>query len=146
MKNFFFLVLGLIIILGSIFLFFKRQLINEGQIQTIKIGEISIQVEIVDTPETREKGLSGREALPEGTGMLFIFDSPAQYGFWMKDMDFAIDIVWVDGESRVIGIEREVLPNTFPQTFYPNQPIKYVLELPAGSANRYNIDIGAVVQ
>jgi uncharacterized protein len=146
MKNFFFLTLGLIIILGSIFLFFKRNLNDRNQIQTIRIGDTSIQVEVVDTPETREKGLSGREALPEGTGMLFIFDRPTQYGFWMKDMKFAIDIVWIDEKSHVIGIEKEVLPNTFPQIFYPDQAVKYVLELPAGSANRYHIDIGAVVQ
>lgn len=146
MKKIFFLILGLIIIFGSIFLFFDQTLKRSGKAKIIKINDTSIEVEIVDTPETREKGLSGREMLPEGTGMLFIFDSPAPYGFWMKNMNFPIDIVWIDEKYHVVGIEREVLPSTFPQTFYPNQPVKYVLELPAGSANRYHIDIGAVVQ
>lgn len=146
MKNTFFLVVGLVLIFGSIFLFFERTLMKEGKVKVLKINDVNIEVEVADTPETREKGLSGREKLPEGTGMLFIFDRPNQYGFWMKDMRFAIDIVWIDEKYHVVGIEREVLPSTFPQTFYPNQPIKYVLELPAGSSDRYNIDINTVVQ
>ncbi|MDO8728958.1 MAG: DUF192 domain-containing protein [bacterium] len=146
MKDFFFLILGLIIVFGSVFLFLGRTSVTRNETKIIKINDTSIKVEIVDTPETREQGLSDRETLSEGAGMLFIFDSPANYGFWMKDMKFAIDIVWIDEKSHVIGIEREVLPGTFPQTFYPNQPVKYVLELPAGSTNRYNINIGAVVQ
>ncbi len=146
MKNFFFLVLGLTIIGGSIFLFFQRPLVIENKTKIIKINETSIEVEVVDTPETRTMGLSNRKTLPEGAGMLFIFDSPVQDGFWMKDMRFAIDIVWIDEKFRVVDIEKEVTPETFPQIFYPDQPVKYVLELPAGYTNRYHIDIGAVVQ
>ncbi|MDO8471512.1 MAG: DUF192 domain-containing protein [bacterium] len=146
MKNFFFLILGLIIVIGSIFLFFRQSLVVENRVKVIKINDASIRVEVVNTPETRQKGLSGREMLPEGTGMLFIFDSPVQDGFWMKDMNFAIDIIWIDEKFRVVNIEKEVTPETFPKIFYPNQPVKYVLELPAGYTNRYYIDIGAVVQ
>lgn len=145
MKNFFFLVLGLIIIFGSVFLFFERQTVNENETKVIKIGDTSIKVEVADTSETRTKGLSGKEILKDGTGMLFVFDSSAQYGFWMKDMNFAIDIVWIDENRRVIGIEKRVSPETFPQIFYPNQAIKYVLELPAGFTDKYRIDIGQYV-
>ena len=146
MKDFFFLVLGLIIVLGSFFLFFEQTLKKENKIKIIKINDTSIEVEVVDTPETREKGLSDREALPESAGMLFIFDSPTQYGFWMKDMKFSIDIIWIDDKFTIIGIEKEVSPNTFPQTFYPNQPIKYVLEIPAKAAEANDIELDDVVQ
>ena len=146
MKDFFFLVLGLIIVLGSFFLFFEQTLKKENKIKIIKINDTSIEVEVVDTPETREKGLSDREALPESAGMLFIFDSPTQYGFWMKDMKFSIDIIWIDDKFTIIGIEKEVSPNTFPQIFSPDKDIKYVLELPAGSSSKYNIEIGTVIQ
>ncbi|MDZ4205761.1 MAG: DUF192 domain-containing protein [Patescibacteria group bacterium] len=146
MKNFFFLILGLIVIFGSIFLFFRQSLVIESRVKVIKINDTSVKVEIADTPETRAKGLSGRETLPTDTGMLFVFGSSEQYGFWMKDMNFAIDIVWIDEKFYIIGIEKGVLPETFPQVFYPEQTVKYVLELPAGFTDKYRIDIGAMVQ
>ena len=146
MKDFLFLILGLTIIFGSVFLFFGRTSTRDDKIKVIKINNTNIEVEIADTPKTREKGLSGRRALSESMGMLFIFDSPSQYGFWMKDMSFAIDILWIDDQFKIISIEKETSPETFPQIFYPDRPIKYVLELPAGFSDKYNIGIGAVVQ
>lgn len=146
MKNAFFLVLGLLVILGSIFLFVRQDLTGGNETRDFLINNIVIEAEIVDTPELRQLGLSGRENLPEGRGMFFIFDEPSRHGFWMKDMNFAIDIVWIDEEYRIIGIEKEVVPETFPYVFRPEEPVKYVLELPAGFTSRNNIEIGAVVQ
>ena len=145
MKNLFFLVLGLIVVLGSIFLFFKSPLEDGYKTKVIKIGDISITADIANTPERRAEGLSGRKTLPEGTGMFFIFDKPDWYGFWMKNMNFAIDIIWIDGDLRIVDADKEVTPDTFPKIFYPNQAVKYVLELPAGSINKDRIDIGQVV-
>lgn len=142
MKNFFFLILGLVIIIGSAFLFLEKRLVQENLTKIVKINETSILAEIADIPEARALGLSGREALTDNTGMLFIFDQPAKYGFWMKDMNFAIDIVWINEELYVIGVEKNVSPKTFPQIFHPDQAVKYVLELPAGFADEYRIDIG----
>lgn len=146
MKNLFFLAVGLVIIFGSIFLFFEQALTKESKNKILKINDTSIAVEVADTSEAREKGLSGRDFLPDGEGMMFVFDKSDKYGFWMKDMKFAIDIIWIDNQFRIIGIEREVSPKTFPQAFYPNQPIRYVLELPAGAVDKYNIVVGAVIQ
>ncbi len=145
MKNVFFLTLGLVIIFGSIFLFLRQPVDREGQIKVVKINGISIEVEVVETPKARAQGLSGREVLPEGQGMLFAFEKPGQYGFWMKDMNFAIDIVWIDERLQVVGIEKRVSPETFPQIFYPNRRVSYVLELPAGDSRNFGIDIGQVV-
>ncbi|MDP3763263.1 MAG: DUF192 domain-containing protein [bacterium] len=144
MKNSLFLVLGLIIIFGSIFLFFQQP-VREKQIKIIKINDVSAEVEVADTPEMHAKGLSGRKTLPIDTGMLFVFENQEQYGFWMKDMNFTIDIVWIDENLRIVGIEKRVLPETFPQVFYPKSPVKYVLELPAGFADKYRIDTGQYV-
>ena len=140
------MVLGLIIILGSIFLFFTRALIIENQTKIITINGTSIEVEIADTSRTREKGLSDRKGLDDGRGMLFIFDSPAQYGFWMKDMNFAIDIVWIDENYRVVDIKENISPDTFPQVFYPARETKYVLELPTGAVDKYQIVTDIVIQ
>lgn len=144
MKNSFFFILGLIIILGSIFLFFQRAL-EENQTKTIRINDVEIEVEIADTSAVRELGLSNRETLLDGTGMLFVFDNSSQYGIWMKNMNFSIDIAWIDEELQVIGIEKDVTPETFPQIFYPKSAIKYALELPAGTLDKYRIDIGGIV-
>ena len=146
MKKIFLLIFGLIIILGSFFLYSKQSVKEESNIKKVKINNVSIDVDIANTPETRATGLSGRTSLPEGTGMLFIFEESGDYGFWMKNMNFSIDIVWIDENLRVVNVERGVLPETFPQVFYPNKAVKYVLELPAGAAVKYRIDVGAVVQ
>ena len=63
----------------------------------------------------------------------------------MKDMNFDIDIVWIDEKFNVVGVEKQVSPETFPQIFYPNQEVKYVLELPAGFTDKHRIDTGQYV-
>lgn len=144
MKNIFFLILGLTLILGSIFLFLKQPI--ERGVKIIKINDTTIKVEVADTQELREQGLSGRKTLADGTGMLFIFDSPAMAGFWMKDMNFAIDIVWIDENYQIVDIDKSVLPETFPEVFYPDRAIKYVLEVPTGYTNQHQIGVGVMVQ
>lgn len=145
MKSFFFLILGLVLILGSIFLYLQRAVAPGKEIGSVEINDVNIQVEVANTPETRAQGLSGRATLADGSGMLFIFPNPASHGFWMKDMHFAIDIIWIDEGLRVIGVEKEVTPDTFPRVFYPNQAVKYVLEVPAGFLEKNLIDIGQVI-
>ena len=153
MKNFFFLLVGLGVIAGSFYAVLQKpapekyqthnqRLTTNGMVQ---IGEASIKVELADSPEERERGLSGRESLAWGSGLLFLFEEPAHYGFWMKEMNFPIDIVWIDESLQVIGVERGVAPDTFPQTFAPPSPVKYVLELPAGYAAALNIDTGEIL-
>jgi len=110
--------------------------------ETITIGGIEVAVDIADTPQERMQGLSGRESLGESEGMLFVLDEPAVPAFWMKDMNFAIDIIWINSQRRVIGVERDISPQTFPDTFRPSEAIKYVLEVPAGFSQRHTIDIG----
>lgn len=145
MRNLFFLIIGLAIIFGTVFLFFKYQTINKSEIKIIKIGDTRLRVEIADTFETRTKGLSGRESLPDGRGVLFVFDKPDKYGFWMKNMNFAIDIIWIDESFEVVGIREKLTPETFPEIFYPPRRVKYVLELPAGFSQNQGIDIGSMM-
>jgi uncharacterized protein len=102
-------------------------------------------VDVADTAALREQGLSGRTSLGPGNGMLFIFEHDGNWGIWMKDMRFAIDIVWMDKEGGVVGLEAEVSPQTYPASFYPDSPARYVLELPAGAAAAYGIAIGAKI-
>ncbi len=89
-------------------------------------------IEIADSPEERMQGLSGRKEIPDDYGMLFIFSTPGSYGFWMKDMETSIDIAWIGDEGEILGVERSVAPSTYPTSFYPPVPVRYVLETRAG--------------
>ena len=99
---------------------------------TIYLDNVPIKVTVVDTPETRSKGLSGRESLRRGEGMFFIFPEDGMYSFWMKDMKFPIDILWISAEGVVVGAEINVDPKSYPKSFSPPVPIRFVLEVPAG--------------
>ncbi|MDP2651407.1 MAG: DUF192 domain-containing protein, partial [bacterium] len=81
----------------------------------------------------------------ENEGMLFVFNTPGIYPFWMKEMNFDIDIIWISEERVVIGIERSVFPESYPEAVVPPAPIMYVLELPSDSAQRNGVDIGESV-
>lgn len=149
MKNIFFLLLGAILIVGSIFAYLKQEAEEMAArgvgIETVTLGSTRVEVEVAGTPETRSQGLSGRETLPEGSGMLFIFETPGKYGFWMKDMNFAIDIIWIGEDMRVVGVERQATPASYPNIFYPISAIKYALEVPAGFSDAHSIDTGVIV-
>ena len=101
-----------------------------------------LEVEIADTPDLQIQGLSGRQSLDEDKGMLFVYEKPAVLGFWMKDMRFPIDIIWLGDDMRVLGIEARVSPDTYPTVFYSPEPVRYVLEVNAGWAERNGITPG----
>ena len=114
--------------------------------RTISIGGTVIYVDVADTDVLRERGLSGRSDLPGGKGMLFVFDTDDTWGIWMKDMLFPIDIIWVDASGTVVTVAENVAPDTYPKSFYPSAPARYVLELPAGFAAARGIAEGAIIK
>lgn len=147
MKNTFFAVLGALIILGSLYLFLDQPAPAKYQgLTLIQIGQTELKVTLAQTPAERSRGLSGRETLGDNEGMLFIYEEPSQEGFWMKDMNFPIDIIWVDPEMRVIGFEKSVSPDTFPEIFYSPGEVQYVLETSAGFVERSNLKVGDLLK
>lgn len=109
------------------------------------IKNFSLVVEIADTEEKRVQGLSGRESLPETEGMLFVWEEAGIHGIWMKDMKFPIDIIWIDENLRVIALESDVSPDTYPETFRPNEPAQYILETNAGWIEKNGVILGDVI-
>ncbi len=101
---------------------------------------------IADTPALREKGLSGRAGLAPDEGILFVFPADGQYGFWMKDMRFPIDILWLSGRGEILDMRKSVSPSTYPAVFTPAASARYVLELPAGFSEAYTVKIGDEVK
>ncbi|MFA6603935.1 MAG: DUF192 domain-containing protein [Patescibacteria group bacterium] len=105
---------------------------------------IKIAADVASTPATREKGLSGREALGAAEGMLFIFGRADRYAFWMKDMRFAIDILWIKGDE-IVDITTDVPPAAVGaplERYFPMSPIDKVLEVSAGFAARHGLRTG----
>ena len=123
-------------------------IVPETNKSTVTIGTAVYTVEIADDKLTRAKGLSGQLGLPDDHGMLFIFDNPAIQTFWMKDMLFPIDIVWISDTCLVAGITPNIpIPlestaiNELPR-YQSGSPVKYVLEIAQGQAKVWDIKIG----
>ncbi len=111
----------------------------DNELPILSINEALFKVEIADTPEKRTLGLSNHIGLKDDEGMLFIFEKPDIYGFWMKDMAFPIDIIWINEDFEVIGLSENLLPTSYPQAFYPPSEALFVLEINANLAKKLNI-------
>ena len=115
---------------------------------TVTIGGDKIVVEVADEEHEQVQGLSNRNSLGANRGMLFVYPEPSRPGFWMKDMRFDIDIVWIgeeNGQTKITSVLPYVTPQTFPQVFAPPEelpPVRYVLEVPAGTVDRLQWQIG----
>ncbi|MCR4280999.1 MAG: DUF192 domain-containing protein [Candidatus Kaiserbacteria bacterium] len=118
---------------------------GSSELQSIQIAGKTIRVSVANTPDARARGLGGVNMLASGEGMLFVFDTDSRYQFWMKDMLFSIDILWLSSYGRVVDMRENASPMTYPEVFTPNVPARYVLELPAGFARDNNVNVGDIV-
>lgn len=100
---------------------------------------------LANTEALRKKGLGGRTAIAENEVMLFVFKESAEHFFWMKDMLFPIDIVWLDSDKKIIHIENNVSPDSYPKSFGPQADSRYVLEFKEGTALKENLKVGSRV-
>jgi len=114
----------------------------------VSVGNTKISVEIASTNETRQKGLGQRANLPQGSGMLFVFDQKDVIrSFWMKDMQFPLDFIWIK-DAKIVQIDKNI-PVPSPGTddsnltiYTSNSPVDYVLEVNAGFCDKNNIKEG----
>ena len=109
-------------------------LLYQSENSQLSIKGTYLSVEVVDSAEEHQLGLSNRPNLDKGEGMLFVYERPMTPSFWMKDMKFSIDIIWIGEDKKIVFIHHNVSPETFPQSFQPPRSIKYVLEANAGFA------------
>jgi uncharacterized protein len=114
----------------------------------VTIGNTTVHAEVANTPAERETGLMNRTALNENAGMLFVFETQQQQSFWMKNMRFPLDIVFITADMRVLEIYQSVPPCTGdPCPLYTSSaPIKYALEVNSGFSERNGIASGNVVR
>lgn len=118
----------------------------------LTLAGIAVRTDIADTEPKRKNGLSGREKLGDSEGMLFVFDNKGIYpSFWMKDMKFPIDIIWI-ADGKVSKIDKNVpvpSPNTTDSAltlYHPDKPIDFVLEVNAGFSDKNNVAVGSSVE
>lgn len=139
---------SIILVLGIFNWFVVKQKILEPKVHVpqVEIAGKTIQIELADTEKEREQGLSGHNPLLDNEGMFFIFEKPEIYPFWMKDMLFPIDIIWINQDFKVNYIEKNALPESYPKSFSPNDPALYVLEVNAGFSEKNNLKIGETVK
>jgi hypothetical protein len=123
--------------------------VRSEDIKYVKIAGQNIKVELALTPAQQEQGLSSRQGLAEGlaenTGMLFVFTNPGKYPFWMKDMNFPIDIIWLDENGNIVYIKKDARPELYPETYGPgpsDSEAKYVLEVISGFSDKNNLKVG----
>lgn len=115
--------------------------------KTITIGSQQLKAEVVTSPQAQAKGLSGRQCIAANEAMLFEFPKPGQYSFWMKDMKFPIDMIWVAANHKVVSIKENVQPSTYPDSFTnaADQLAQYILEVQAHDSSRLRIDPGTTI-
>lgn len=131
----------IVVLLVALFVTFQKSPETRQQEAALRLSNI----EIVDESEERIRGLSGRESIPDDYGMLFVFLLPDNYGFWMKDMKVAIDIIWLSDDGMILGVDENVTPDTYPESFYPPRPVRYVLETRAGLVKERGWHVGTVL-
>ena len=109
---------------------------------TTSTGE-EIPVEVADTLKKRSLGLGNRPYLKKGWGMLFVFDNRKLHRFWMKDMRFPLDIIWLDNH-RIVHINHDAMPSSEdePEVMTSPVPVNFVLEIAAGRASKLRLKIG----
>lgn len=161
-----------LLILGGLF-FTNRQFFNPGSNQSLigekggqveskltildgssgdsEITKAQVKIELADTQEKRSKGLGGRKSLASDSGMLFVYEKADKYRFWMKDVGFPLDFVWIMDEV-VVDISEDVPPPAADVSddklpvYSPVAEVNKVLETNAGFVREHGIKIGDVVK
>ena len=116
---------------------------NNGYRQVnVTVNGVELVANVAVTNDQRSKGLSVKDTLGENEGMLFVFKEEREHSFWMKNMKFPIDIIWLDDYQEVVHVEHSLepcIPDEFCPTHKPDRNSLYVLETVAGFAQKYNV-------
>lgn len=133
-----------VLILATIlfgFYLYKQTRVKSGWEQ-IRVGETMVKVMVRDTMEGRRQGLSGFEKLEDNEGMLFVFPLSAKHSFWMKEMKFNLDFVWIK-DDKVVEITEGVLASGGKKTMVkPSVLVNKVLEVNSGFIKKNKIKVG----
>ncbi|KKP89822.1 hypothetical protein A2456_00110 [Candidatus Nomurabacteria bacterium RIFOXYC2_FULL_36_19] len=145
----YFLIVILFFLLGLILINQPSRNLNLENIKYVKIAGQEIKVDLALTKEARAQGLSGRKDLKENEGMLFVFERSGNYLFWMKDMFFSIDIIWLGEDMKVIYIKKDARPELYPEIYGSQEgkpDARFILEVVSGFSDKNNLKVGDGVE
>jgi uncharacterized membrane protein (UPF0127 family) len=110
----------------------------------LELAGRTLTVDLAKSPAQWERGLSGRASIAEDHGMLFVFDHPSQWEFWMQGMEFPLDIVWFDANRSVISyaLGLPLCNDSACPTYAPPTDALYALEVNAGWVRANNVTVG----
>ena len=109
-------------------------------------GEVTLQVEIADTPDERSEGLSNRTSLPEDAGMAFVWDEPVEARFWMKDTLIPLQIAFWGRDGAILAMfEMEPCPAEPCPTYGPDEPFVGAVEANSGWFTDHGVEVGDTV-
>ncbi len=129
------------------FLIFSSCSFCEQLTKEVCFEKVCVQAEVADTESKRQLGLMFREGMPENKGMLFVFAEEGRHSFWMKNMKFPLDIIWIGEALRVAQIKTNVQPcKDSCESIAVQAKAKYVLEVNAGFAEKNRIKIGDTIE
>lgn len=134
-KNKLFIYVLLLLLIIFLFLFTAKE-----EERIIEIRGERFFVEIANNDKKRTRGLGGREDLCDNCGMLFEFPQKGKYGFWMNDMNFPLDLIWIL-DNKIVHIEKNISQDD-ERTFLPSIEVGKVLEINAGKSDNFNLQIG----
>lgn len=116
---------------------------QETTFKKICAKNICVKAEIADSAAKRKTGLAFRKSLDEQEGMLFVFVKETRPSFWMKNMEFPLDIIWIGQDRRIVALTTEVPPCSGScESLVPEVAVKYALEVNAGFSKRHGIKVG----
>jgi len=121
---------------------------NEYNQTKIMISKHKLIADLAISTQQQSLGLSVKQNMTENQGMLFVFSSESQHPFWMKDMKFPIDIIWINSNQTVVHIEHSLQPcksDEDCQVYSPDVNSLYVLETVAGYTIKYQVDVGTQI-
>lgn len=130
------------VIIGMIFVSISLGNISlrGNPVEIIVAGDRYFRTEVVESPEKLSLGLGERSWMCRRCAMLFIFPESRKHGFWMKGMEFSLDIIWIDS-GKIVAIEKNIPPLSM-EVLNPPVSSDMVLEVNAGTADRFGWKIG----
>jgi len=133
-------------IIAFVLLIKEKGATTDNLLPYVKVAGQDIQVDLAITKEEQMQGLSGRDMLEPTKGMLFIFEKPGKYSFWMQGMNFPIDIIWIDEAYKVVYIKKDARHETPFEQYGPDKDTKYVLEVVSGFSEKYGLKVGDTIE
>jgi len=142
------LILGVVVVLLLVLIISAAIISNKERSPQISIGDTKFNIVVASTDQEKQIGLSDTEVLGENDGMLFVFDKADFYSFWMRNMKFPIDIIYLNGDT-VTTVIKNASPSANNENLVTYQPTKEsdrVFEVNAGVADKYNIKEGTTLK